>query len=81
MSDPVLWLAAVLLVSAVGTPFVLWWERRRPSSYSRRPEVLAAWRALPTEVQEAHDNAVLDAAQAAENAATRQARINTLYRP
>lgn len=77
MSDPVLWLAAVLLVSAVGTPFVLWWERRRPSSYSRRPEVLAAWRAQSAAVQEAHDNAVLDAAQ---NAAER-ARINTLYRP
>lgn len=77
MSDPVLWLAAVLLVSAVGTPFVLWWERRRPSSYSRRLEVLAAWRAQSAAVQEAHDNAVLDAAQ---NAAER-ARINTLYRP
>lgn len=77
MSDPVLWLALVLLVSAVGTPLVLWWERRRPSSYSRRPEVLAAWRAQSAAVQEAHDNAVLDAAQ---NAAER-ARINTLYRP
>ena len=70
--------ALLLFASVVGT----WWlaqrERRRPSSYSRRPEVLARWREMSAEAQAAHDTAVLDAAEAAENAA---ARTHSLYRP
>jgi hypothetical protein len=78
-------LPAIYLLALVGTPVVLWWERRRPTAYSRRPEVLAAWRGMPVAVQEAHDTAVLDAAEAAEEAARRAvedaARTNALYRP
>jgi hypothetical protein len=77
-SDPQRWvIPAILMVSVVGTVLAVWWERRRPSAYSRRPEVLASWRALSTAQQEAHDNAALDAAEAAENVA---ARTSSLYR-
>ncbi len=70
MPVSVWWLLGLLFVSAVGTWWVVWRERRRPSSYRRRWEAeMAEWRSLPTEVQAAHDNAVLDAAEAAENAA------------
>jgi hypothetical protein len=75
----------VYVLSALAMWPVLWWERRRPTAYSRRPEVLAAWRGMPAAVQEAHDTAVLDAAEAAEEAARRAvegaARTNALYRP
>lgn len=79
----------VYVLSAVSMPLLLWWERRRPSAYSRRPEVLAGWREMSTEAQAAHDNAALDAAEAAEEAARRSgqravedaARTNALYRP
>jgi hypothetical protein len=72
LSEPQRWvIPAILLVSAVGTVLHLLWERRRPSSYSRRPDVLARWRGMSTEAQAAADNAVLDAAEAAENAAAR----------
>jgi hypothetical protein len=72
MPDSVWWLLGLLVVSAAGW----WWEarreRRRPSSYSHQPDALTAWRSLPNEVQAAHENAVLDAAEAAENAARSQ---------
>jgi hypothetical protein len=68
---------AILFVSVLGTVLAVWWERRRPSAYSRRPEGLASWRAMSTEAQAGHDNAVLDAAEAAEVVA---ARTSSLYR-
>lgn len=69
----------ILLVSAVGTVLALWWERRKPSSYRRRWEAeMAEWRTMSAKAQAAHDVAVLDAAEAAENVA---ARSNALYRP
>ena len=78
MSEPIRWvIPAVLIVSVVGAWLAVWWERRRPSSYSRRPEVLASWRAMSAAQQEAYDIAVLDAAEAAENVA---ARVSSLYR-
>jgi hypothetical protein len=77
-SEPERWvIPAILMVSVVGTVLAVWWERRRPSSYSRRPEVLESWRAMSAAQQEAHDNAALDAAEAAENVA---ARTSSLYR-
>lgn len=78
MSEPVRWvIPAILIVAVIGTVLALWWERRRPSSYTRRPEVLEGWRSMSAAAQEAHDNAVLDAAEAAERAA---ARAHSLYR-
>ncbi|MFF9287472.1 hypothetical protein [Streptomyces griseosporeus] len=79
----------IYLLAGLSMPLLLWWERRRPSAYSRRPEVLAEWRGMSTEAQAAHDNAVLDAEEAAEEAARRAgqravedaARTNALYRP
>ena len=82
LSEPQRWvIPAILLAALVGTPLALWWERRRPSSYTRGREYverMAAWRAMPTDAQAAHDNAELAAAEAAENAA---ARSHSLYRP
>jgi hypothetical protein len=77
---------AVLLLSLAGSFFVVRQEKRHPSSYSRRPDVLAAWRAMSAAAQEAHDHAVLDAADAAENAVARAAvehaaKTNALFRP
>lgn len=77
LSEPQRWvLPAVLVVAVVGTPVALLWERWRPSSATRRPEVLEEWRSLSVAAQEAHDNAVLDAAEAAERAA---AQTRSLY--
>lgn len=80
MSSSVLLGAAlplIYLVAAVG----VWWslrrERREPTSYTRRPEVLARWRAMSAAEQEAHDNAALAAAESAEVLA---ARTSSLYR-
>ncbi|WP_329474214.1 hypothetical protein OIE75_41235 (plasmid) [Streptomyces sp. NBC_01723] len=79
MPVSVVWLLVVFAVSAVGTVWVVWRERRRPSSYRSRFEAeMAEWRALPTEVQAARDEAALHAGEAAERAA---ARANSLYRP
>ena len=65
-AEPVRWLVPLTLLSCVaGIPLMLWWERRHPPK-SRRPEVLEAWRGLPASVQAAHDEAVLDAAEAAQ---------------
>ncbi|MBA4866202.1 hypothetical protein H1V43_33760 [Streptomyces sp. PSKA54] len=77
---------AVLLVSLAGTFLLLWQEKHHPSSYSRRPDVLDAWRGMSAAAQAAHDNAVLDAADAAENAVARAAvesaaKTNALFRP
>lgn len=77
MPESVIWLLVVLTVSAVGTVLYLCRERRRPSSYRSRWAVeMAAWRALPAEVQAAHDTAVLDAAEAAETASARAAGLS-----
>jgi hypothetical protein len=77
-SEPQRWvIPAILIVSVLGTVLAVWWERRRPSAYSRRPEVVESWRAMSAAQQEAHDNAALDAAEAAENVA---ARTSSLYR-
>jgi len=51
----------VLAVSAVGTVLYVRRERRRPSSYSRRLDVMAEWRVLPTAVQARRDAAQLKA--------------------
>jgi hypothetical protein len=83
-SEPQRWVfPAVLLVSAIGTALYLWWEKRRPSSYSRRPEVLASWRAMSAQAQRADDVAALDVAEAAERLAARQAEVakRALFRP
>lgn len=78
-SDPQRWvIPAILLVAVIGTVLALWWERLRPSSATRRPEVLEGWRSMSADAQEAHDNAVLDAAEAAERAA---AQTHSLYGP
>ncbi|GAA3591250.1 hypothetical protein [Streptomyces osmaniensis] len=93
LSEPQRWvIPAVLIVSVAGVVANLWWERRHPSSYTRRPDVLAEWRGLSTAEQEEVDNASLDlaeqaeidarqdAAEAAENLLNR-ARINVLHHP
>ncbi|GHB15099.1 hypothetical protein GCM10018777_55770 [Streptomyces albogriseolus] len=64
---PVLWVVA---------GFGLWWairrERRDPSSYPRTAQCeMDRWRAMSARAQEAHDNAVLDAAEAAQSGAVR----------
>jgi hypothetical protein len=81
LSEPQRWaVPALLLVSAAGTPLVLWWERRRPSSYpgsAAHREALEragvtsmdAWRRRSVEEQEAADSAALDRAEVAEVAA------------
>lgn len=70
--EPQRWaVPAVLLLSAVGTPLVLWWERRRPSSFPGSAAHRAAlaeagvasldeWRRLSAVEQEAADTASLD---------------------
>jgi hypothetical protein len=71
----------VVVLSVLATPLVLWWERRRSV---REPNPLQAWRSMSAAAQEAHDTAVLDAAEAAEMAAARAAeaaRRNALFHP
>ncbi|WP_435606559.1 hypothetical protein [Streptomyces ardesiacus] len=76
MPVSVWWLLVVFAVSAVGTVLVVRRERRRPSSYrSRWAAEMAEWRALPTEVQAARDEAALYAGEAAEIAAARVAGL------
>jgi hypothetical protein len=53
---------AVLLIAVLGVPLALWWERHRPSSFTRRPRVMGG---VP-------DNAALDAAERRE-----QGRLRT----
>ena len=100
MLSTILWVvfwALVYLVAAVGACWALFWERRRPSSYTRRPgprrsDDLAWWGLLPAEEQEAVDTAALDlgaqaeidAAQGAAEAAeflAHRAQVNALFRP
>ncbi|GGS96874.1 hypothetical protein [Streptomyces violaceus] len=80
-SDPQRWvIPAILVVAVIGTALALLWEKRRPSSHTRSPEYLravASWSQKSTAEQEAYDNAVLDAAEAAERAA---AQTHSLYR-
>jgi hypothetical protein len=81
LSEPERWvIPAVLVGSLLGTALMLWLERRRPTSYTRNPaywDAMTAWRSMSTEAQAAHDQAVLNASEAAENAAARTA---SLYR-
>lgn len=94
LSEPQRWvIPAILLVSVIGTPLYLWWESRHPTSYTRRPDVLAEWRALSTAEQEAADtasldmaeqaelDAELDAQEAAQLAVERAVQINALTHP
>jgi len=79
---PLLYVVAVLVLSAVGVVLVLRHERRHPSSYTGQQEALEAagvvsladWRALSTEAQEAADTASLDRAEQAELDAEDDAR-------
>lgn len=70
---PLLYLIAVLVLSAVGAVWVVRQERRNPTSYSRRPDVLGSWRGLSTADQQEVDNAVLDAQEAVEEESRRTA--------
>lgn len=94
LSEPQRWvIPAVLIVSVVGTPLYLWWERRHPSSYTRRPDAMAEWRGLSTAEQEEVDNASLDlaeqaeidarqdAVEAAEHLLERRAIVNAQFHP
>lgn len=78
-SSVLLWVALPLiyLVAAVGLWSTLRRERRAPTSYTRRMQAHEAWQAMSAAQQEAYDEAVLDAAEAAESAA---ARTNALYK-
>ncbi|WP_326650618.1 hypothetical protein [Streptomyces sp. NBC_01750] len=70
---------SLLVISAVGTWWVLRQERRRPSSYPRRgvpvhlggEPSLEEWRQMSTEAQGAYNAAVLDAAESAGATAAR----------
>lgn len=78
---PGLILPLVFLIALAGIPWMLRRERRRPSPYTHSPEYLraaATWSQKSTAEQEAYDNAVLDAAEAAERAA---AQTHSLYGP
>jgi len=59
-------IVGVLAVSGVGCWWVIRRERKHPSSYSRRPDVLADWRAMSASEQEDVDTASLDMAEQAE---------------
>lgn len=78
LSQPQRWvIPAVLLVSVAGVLLNLWWERRRPSSYTRRMAQLAElaeWRAKSTAEQAADDEAVTKAVVQAERNARRAER-------
>ena len=76
---PLVWVLVTLVaVAVVGTPLCLVWERGRPTSYTRSREYLEqqqVWQAKSAVAQAAHDEAVLDAAEAADRllAARREA--------
>lgn len=87
-------LPLVFLIAAAGIPLMLWWEKRRPTSYTRQPHVLADWHAMSAAEQEAVDTASLDLAEQAEIdaradaveaasllAVENAARINVLHHP
>lgn len=85
VSEPQRWvIPAVLLVALVGGLLAVWWERRRPSSYTRRVGAMAAWESMSSAAQAAHDNTVLEAAEAAEVVSARMAEAakrNALFHP
>lgn len=75
---PYVWLVLALpLVALVGGKGAVWFEKREPSAYTRRPEYLAGlrepslaeWRGMSTVEQAAYDGAVLEVAADAEDAA------------
>lgn len=64
--------ALVWVVAPLGAWIAVRGERAHPSSYPHRPEsYIDQWRAMSARAQEAHDNAVLDAAEAAQSGAVR----------
>ena len=69
------WVVAFLalwVVAGFGTWRVIRRERRDPSSYPRTAQCeMDRWRAMSARAQEAHDTAVLDAAEAAQSGAVR----------
>lgn len=68
------WVLGVLVwvVAPLGAWIAIRGERARPSSYPHRPEsYIDQWRAMSARAQEAHDNAVLDASEAAQTGAVR----------
>lgn len=68
------WVLVVLVwvVAPLGAWIAIRGERARPSSYPYRPEsYIDRWRAMSARAQEAHDTAVLDAAEAAQSGAMR----------
>ncbi|MFG2276755.1 hypothetical protein ACGFNY_44230 [Streptomyces chartreusis] len=94
LSEPQRWaIPAVLIVSVAGVVVNLWWERRRPTSYTRRPDFLAEWRSMSAAEQEEVDNASLDlaeqaeidarqdAVEAAEHLLERRAVVNAQFHP
>lgn len=67
---PVLW-----VVGPLGLWIAVRGERRDPSSYPRTAQCeMDRWRAMSARAQEAHDTAVLDAAEAAQTGAVRSPR-------
>jgi hypothetical protein len=71
----------VLLLAVLWIPYML----RRERAHSRKqPTPYEAWRSMSTSAQRAHDNAVLDANEAAEHASARMAEAakrNALFHP
>ena len=69
------WVVAFLalwVVAGFGVWRAIRRERRDPSSYPRTAQCeMDRWRALSARAQEAHDNAVLDAAESAQSGAVR----------
>lgn len=96
-SDVQRWvIPAILLVAVAGIPLALWWEKRHPSSFTRRPRVVgsgpdeAALDAVErreqgrlrtqSEWRRWDPDAVADAAEAAADLAHR-AQVNALFHP
>lgn len=96
LSEPQRWvIPAILLVSVIGTPLYLWWEKRRPSVPAYVAEI-RGWRRLSTSQQAAADREAIATAalfeedavdvihraeESAQFAAEQFARTNVLYRP
>jgi hypothetical protein len=85
-------LPLVFLIAAAGIPLMLWWEKRRLTSYTRQPHVLADWHAMSSAEQEAVDTASLDMAeqaaldaeadaQEAAQQVVERSRVNALFHP
>lgn len=73
---PLAYLLAVLVLSVLGTWWLVRQERKDPSSYTRSPEYLASWRARSASWQESYDDVLLDAAEAAHEAALRAVDVD-----